>query len=532
MGPSGHSRGGPARVGHHRGGGLVSDRSEQVTATEGDQVGGPAPTAEPLDLEVVEGTSPPPKLGRKVRTGLLFSFFNNAIGRMGTVLVGILLARLLTPEDYGVFAAALVALNALYILYDLGVGAALVRWPGDIDEIAPTVTTLAIAGGALTYAACWLIAPWFAETMNAPESAGVVRLLGVTVLIGGITAAPVAQLDRDFRQGRRMIGELVTFATSTVVTISLAVAGKGPWSLAWGRVAGVVVGAVLFLWLCDKRHRPGWDKVKARELLAFGLPLTGTAVLWFAMLNLDYVIIGRTLGPVELGFYLLAFNLASWPVNMFSVAVRRVAPAGFAKLLDEPDRLNAALVRFLSVLMAIILPLCVLVAIMAPAIVDVVYGERWAPSSAALRWLIALGGVRVATELSNDFMVAIGRSRTTMWIQALWTAVLVPALLAGAHLGGIEGVAGAHALVAVLIVLPAMATALARRGVRLGKLAAGLARPALAAALTVGTAAGASALVPGGALPKLIAATALSAVVAGALVGPMVLRTWRVTQPA
>ena len=119
-----------------------------------------------------------------------------------------------------------------------------------------------------------------------------------------------------------------------------------------------------------------------------------------------------------------------------------------------------------------------------------------------------------------------------MWIQALWTAVLVPALLAGAHLGGIEGVAGAHALVAVLIVLPAMATALARRGVHLGKLAAGLARPALAAALTVGTAAGASALVPGGALPKLIAATALSAVVAGALVGPMVLRTWRVTQPA
>jgi PST family polysaccharide transporter len=480
---------------------------------------------------VVEGTSPPAKLGRKVRTGLLFSFFNNAIGRMGTVLVGILLARLLTPEDYGVFAAALVALNALYILYDLGVGAALVRWPGDIDEIAPTVTTLAIAGGALTYAACWLAAPWFAAMMNAPESSGVVRLLGVTVLIGGITAAPVAQLDRNFRQGRRMIGELVTFATSTVVTVSLAVAGKGPWSLAWGRVAGVVVGAVLFLSLCDKRHRPGWDKVKARELLAFGLPLTGTAILWFAMLNLDYVIIGRTLGPVELGFYLLAFNLASWPVNMFSVAVRRVAPAGFAKLLDEPDRLNAALVRFLSVLMAVILPLCVLVAILAPAIVDVVYGTRWAPSAAALRWLIVLGGVRVATELSNDFMVAIGRSRTTMWIQALWTAVLVPALLAGAHLGGIEGVAAAHAVIASLVVLPAMLIALARRGIRPRRLAAGLGRPVLAAVLTSAVALLAALRIEG-AVVKLLVACVLALLLLGPVVGPVLLDAWRTPRPA
>src|SRR3954469_14135743 len=183
----------------------------------------------------------PLRLGSRVRAGLLLSFVNNALGRLGTVLVGVLLARLLTPADYGAFAAALVALNGLFVLYDLGVGFALVRWQGDMGEIAPTVTTLALGGSVVTYVACYLGAPWFAGMMNAPAATGVVRLLGLTVLISGVTVAPVAQLDRAFRQGRRMIGEFITFICSTLVTVVLAVSGHGAWSLAWGRVIGCSV---------------------------------------------------------------------------------------------------------------------------------------------------------------------------------------------------------------------------------------------------------------------------------------------------
>src|SRR4029453_10368021 len=96
-------------------------------------------TTRPLDSE-------PGTLGTLVRKGLGWSFLNTVVGRVGTVLVGIVLARLLTPADYGVFAVALVALNALLSMNELGVSLAIVRWPGALDRLGPTGPTLATAG--------------------------------------------------------------------------------------------------------------------------------------------------------------------------------------------------------------------------------------------------------------------------------------------------------------------------------------------------------------------------------------------------
>jgi PST family polysaccharide transporter len=256
------------------------------------------------------------------------------------------------------------------------------------------------------------------------------------------------------------------------------------------------------------------------------VPLAGTTALAFVMLNVDYVVVGRRLGPVELGLYLLAFNLSSWPVNMFSLAVRRVAPAGFSKLLDDPDRLHESMVRAIAMLMAVTMPLCGTVAILAPTIIRTVYGERWSAAAVALRWLIVLGGIRVAAEVGTDFLVAAGRSKTTLWIQGLWTATLVPTLVIGAGVGGIEGVAAAHALVALMVVMPAMVLALARYGVATRRLAVGLAWPMVATVVTA-TGAWATQAFVAPALLVLVSAGALTALAAGATVMPMLVSASR-----
>ncbi|HKE99800.1 MAG TPA: lipopolysaccharide biosynthesis protein [Actinomycetes bacterium] len=421
----------------------------------------------------------PGALGSLVRKGLSWSFLNTIIGRAGTVLVGIVLARLLSPEDYGVFAVALVALNALLAMNELGVSLAIVRWPGELERIAPTVTTLALAGSVGLYGLCFVAAPWLATAMGAPEATGVLRLLCAGVVIDGATAVPAALLTRTFRQGRRMVADFTSFGISTVLSIWLAVAGYGAWSLAWGRLAGNGVAAVLFVLLAPARFRPGFDAAQARRLLAFGLPLAGSSLLVFAMLNVDYVVVGSLLGPVALGFYLLAFNLSSWPVNVFSVAVRRVSLAGFSRLVEDPGRLRSSFARSLGLLMTATLPVCVLLGLMADPLVRFVYGDRWAPAAGALRWLALLSAARVAAELAYDLLVAVGRSRSTLWLQGAWTLALIPVLALGARLAGISGVAAGHAAVALLLVVPAFAVSLARVGIGPRALGAELTRPLL-----------------------------------------------------
>jgi O-antigen/teichoic acid export membrane protein len=429
--------------------------------------------AEPADPLAADGSG----LGGKVRRGLVISLLNTLIGRAGSIVSGIVLARLLVPEDFGVFAVGMVALAAVLSLNELGVSLALVRWPGDPRTIAPTVTTISVASSALLYAGCFVGAGPFAAALGAPDAAGVVRLLCLSVLIDGLTATPAQLLAREFRQGSRLVVDLTTFVLTTGLTIGLATTGTGAWSLAWGQLAGNLVGAVVLFRFAALWPRLGFDRRLARELLSFGLPLAGASLLLFTMLNVDYIVAGSMLGPLALGFYLQAFNLSSWPVNVFSVSVRRVSLAAFSRLQDRPADLAAALARSVTLLSAVTLPVCVLLGLLAQPLVTTVYGSRWAPAGAALQWLAVLGLVRVLTELLYDYLVAAGRSRSTLVLQGLWTGLLVVSLPIGASIGGIGGIALGHALIGLLVILPAYGAAVVRLGTPARLLVAPLARP-------------------------------------------------------
>jgi O-antigen/teichoic acid export membrane protein len=412
-----------------------------------------------------------------IRKALRLSLLNTVVGKLGTFLTGIVLARLLTPHDFGVYAVAFVALIGLLSLNELGVSLAIVRWPGDPERIRPTVTTISMSTSAVVYAVCWFGAPAFTAAMDAPGATGVVRVLCLSVLVDGFTS-PIAQLvNREFRQGLRLFVDLSNLVVTTGLTVSLAATGHGAWSLAIGQVAGNTVSSLVLFGLSRKWPRLGFDPAQARSLLSFGLPLAGASLLMVAMLNVDYVVTGRVLGAVALGLYLQAFNLASWPVNVFSLVVRRVSLAAFARVQDNPDERQAVFAKMAMVLAIPTLPVCTILGLLAWPVVSTLYGSAWVGSAVALQFLALLGVVRVAAELAYDFLVALGRSRVTLWLQAGWLAALLVFLPLGALFGGIEGVALAHAAVAVCLMLPAYAIAVAKTGISARALATPLARP-------------------------------------------------------
>ena len=464
--------------------------------------------------------APGSHLGSAVRGALGWSFLNTFVGRVGASLVGIVLARILVPEDYGTYAVALVTLNALLSLNELGVSLAIVRWPGDVGRIAPTVITLAVGFSVVLYALCYASAPVVSQALGDPEAAGVIRLLCVGVLIDAMTAVPAGLMTREFMQRRRLIIDTTAFVVVATVSIGLAVNGAGAWSLAWGSLAGSIVTGVLILVWAPHRYRPGFNRDVARELLAFGLPLAGASLLVFAMLNVDYMVIGSVLGPVSLGLYLLAFNLSSWPVNMFSSPVRRVALPAFSRLVDDPPRVARAFTTAWILLLAATLPAVVMLVVFAQPLIGFIYGENWLPAAQALPFLALLAGVRILGELGYDFLVAQGRSRAAMWVQALWLATLVPALIAGAHLDGIRGVAVGQAAVALLVVVPAIIVVVRRGGVPTRELVAGSRRPLVGSVLAAIGALVALVAVQGRFLELLIGGC-LVLVIFGAVVYPM-----------
>ena len=426
-----------------------------------------------------------------------WSFFSTAAGRLGQLGIGILLARLLGPHEFGTAAVAFVALLAILSFNELGVSLAIVRWPGEPAEIAPTVVTISVASSLLLYAGLFAAAPAFAAAMGAPAAAPVVRVLALSIVTDGVVAVPAALLERYFRQDRKMIADQVTGWLGAAVSVGLAWTGFGAMSLAVGSVAGALAGGIVIMIFAPLPLRPGFDRAKARKLMRFGLPLAGSSFIVFLVANVDNLVAGHVLGATALGFYVLAWNLSSWPVNMFSTPVRSVAPALFARLQHRPAAMRTSFVSAAALLGAATLPVCLLLSGSAVPLVSLVYGPRWEPAARALAWLALLGALRILFWLAYDYFVVLARSRAVFTVQLVWLLALIPSLIAGARLGGIAGVAIAGLAVAGCVVLPWYLTELSRAGIRARALGARLWLP-LAAAAAAGAAARAAAkLIPG-----------------------------------
>ncbi|MEU0881553.1 lipopolysaccharide biosynthesis protein [Lentzea sp. NPDC005914] len=418
-------------------------------------------------------------LGTLVKKGVRWSFASTLLSRLANLISGIILARVLTPNDYGLFAVATVALVFLINFNDLGLEQVLVRWPGDVSRIAPTAVTVIFGSSCALFAVFFTGAGVFSRSLGAPEATSLVQVLSFAILINGALAVPSAMLTRSFRQDLRTYADLTGFVVTTGLTLVLALTGFGVWSLVWGRLAGNLINGLLHLFFTPVRYKPAFDPKVAGELLKDGLPLAGATILAVAMVQVDNIVIGRLLGPETLGLYVLAFNLSSWPVTLLSIPVARVSVPAFARLQHDLASLRIAFARSMGLLMAAAVPICGLLALMAGPAIRVLYGDKWSAASTALMFLAVLGLARVALQLCFDVLIAVGNARQTLALQALWVAVLVPALALGAHSAGVRGVGIAHMVVAVGVMLPAFLFALRGLGVRPLTLAQAVTRPAL-----------------------------------------------------
>ena len=432
----------------------------------------------------VRGMTQPSTLSTRVRAGILWSALNNLTLRVGTLVTGIALARLLDPEAFGVFAIALTVQTALITLSELGLAADLVRH-GDIDRRGPTIATLSLASSGLLTVAVLLAASTVADFFTTPAAAPVIQVMALTLVLAGIGVVPYSRLQRQLRQKELFLIELVAFVLSTGLSIGLAVAGTGAMSIAIGRLVAQV--AVVALQFVMTRTRPvlGWDRGIAVTGLRFGLPLSLAGLLSLALLNVDNVVVGRLGGATLLGLYVIAFNLSAWPSSIVGTAIRAVAMPAFAQhaqeSLDGRRDGTRVLARSSALTWGIAVPMSVGLGVLAHPVVTILYGSPWAAAAGALVWLAPFGALRILTDVWVAYLTAHGHSLMLLACQATWFAALVPTMAWAVHHRGLDGAGLAHVTIATCVVVPVFLLALRAAGVHCTEVLRALVVPALAA---------------------------------------------------
>lgn len=431
----------------------------------------------------VSDLRPEGSLGTRVSRGLGWSLMGQALARIGVFTSGVILARLLMPADMGEVAAALLVVNIMMAINELGVIPAIVRWTGDLKEATGTAATIAIVNSLAMYVVAYLIAPYVSQLTNTPGSMWVIRIMSLTVLVDGLIAVPLAILYRELRVLPQVVAEVAGTAVYVGLSVGLASAGVGPNSIAWGRVFGAVATGLLLAVAARWMVRPRFKLSVAKELLRFGLPLAVSAAVFEGVMSVDYLIVGRELAGAALGIYLLAFNLSSWPVSVVSMAIGRVSFAGYSALLGDKERLARGFVQSVAVALSATIPLVLILVVLSPDVVDVVYGSVWAEAAAPLRWLLVVGGLRVLLQLGGEIIAVTDRTMVVLRLRFIWLLLLPPVLDYGAEHIGLSGVGMAHVAIAVGVMTPLFLWEIRRSGIPLVPLAFTLRRPAIAGAV-------------------------------------------------
>ncbi|HTZ43824.1 MAG TPA: lipopolysaccharide biosynthesis protein [Jatrophihabitans sp.] len=432
--------------------------------------------------------SPPTErsLGQRVRRGALWSAASTLILRLANISIMAIVARTLAPRDFGVFAVALTVHAIVSSIAELGVASCLVRADVDADELAPTVAAVSLISSTVLAAAMFAFAVPLSAALGSADAAGPMRVMALAVVLVGIFAVPGAELAREFRQDKQFAANLLGFAASNALLLALALHGGGALSFAWSRVVGqLLIGSTMTL-MVRHHYLPRIARRHLRTILSFGLPLAGANLLNYVLLNTDYVFIGKLLGPIELGVYMLAFNISSWSSSLMSTILNSIAMPAFSRVKDDRRLLQDALVRAVVALCFFALPICVLSATLAHPLVRTVYGARWDRSASVLAILASYGAISVLCLLLANALSGLGRTNLLLITQIPWLGCLIPAMAIGIHLHGIVGAAWAHILVVCLVALPVYLRMLTRSApIRLAPVGRAVS-PLLLAALLAG----------------------------------------------
>lgn len=399
---------------------------------------------------------PTPPTGRQAA----WNYLVFGLSKSSTLIMTIVAARLLDPADFGLFTLALLVVNLFDYMKDLGVGAALVQSPGKWDRLAPTGLTLTAIFGVIAGAALAVAAPFGAQLVNQPELTPLIRVLAIGLTISAFSVIPAARLRRDLDFRQRIWPEFVGSAAKAILTIALAAAGHGVWSLVYGQLVGTILTTILYWVVARTPVRFGFDPQQARNLVRYGTALTGVALLSFAMFNTDYLFIGMRRGDEQLGLYTLAYRLPDLLVLALCNVISEVLFSSLSRLQHARERLSEHFLQVMAVTMALSAPISVALATVAPAVVATLYGPQYAGAAPVLVVLSVYGLLFSVSWHAGDVFKAIGRPSLLLATGTGRLALMVgPVWWAAGH----SIVMVALMLVAVELVLLVVNTVLLRR---------------------------------------------------------------------
>ncbi|MGA9382055.1 MAG: lipopolysaccharide biosynthesis protein [Phormidium sp.] len=416
--------------------------------------------------------------GRSVRSGIvtLSSQILKFLLNIGGTIV---LARLLTPQDYGLIAMVSTVSSLVVIFQDLGLSGATIQKPQINQAQVSTLFWINFGLGVAIALFMGAISPLLAWFYQEPRLVGITLVVSLGFILGGLTVQHQALLKRQMRFVSLAVIDIVSMIISVIVGIIAAFYGAGYWALAIGPLVGSMANMVGTWLVCPWRPGPPVRHSGIGSMLAFGGNLTGFNFLNYFSRNFDNVLIGWRFGAEQLGFYDKAYQLLLLPIRQINVPIANVALPALCRLQSDPERYKSYYYKAIRLMVTFGMPVVAFMCVSADKAILLLFGKQWVGAILLFQLLSPqafLGTFNVAT---GWVYASLGHVQRQLRWQIMASVVTVLSFIIGLPWGA-AGVAIAYSICSIILRFPELSYCYQGTPLRLTVFLATIARPALA----------------------------------------------------
>ena len=372
-----------------------------------------------------------------------------------------ILARLLTPEQFGVFGIATLVLAFLEIITETGINIFLIQEKADIKKYIDTAWTVSIARGFLITIFLFLLSPAISSFFNSPESYKLLLLLSLVPLIRGFVNPAIVKFQKDLNFSKEFLFRFSVYFIDALAAVLIAVKTHSPLALVAGMIAAAIFEAALSHFFIKPAPKLKFEFEKVKRVVNRGKWLTVAGLFNYLFENADDTVVGKLMNTGSLGLYQMAYKISSLPLTEVSGVVQKVTFPVYVKIAADRLRLKRAFIKSLAATAILVLPLGIALLVFPSPIVRIILGERWLAIVPVVRVMSFFGVIRAIIASSYPVFLSLKKQKYITYAMLAGISGLMLTIVPFVKNYGIVG-AGLSALTGTLFEIPVIVFYLAK----------------------------------------------------------------------
>jgi len=370
-----------------------------------------------------------------------------------TVVKTVILARILTPSQFGVYGIALLVLGFLEILTETGINVVLIQEEGKTDKYISTAWIVSVFRGILISLIILALAPFIATFFDSPNAFNLIRFASLIPFVRGFINPSIVKFQKELQFNKEFWFRFLLFFVDTAFAISLGIITKSEYAFIWGMFIAAIIEVSISFFIVKPVPKVEFDFTKVKKVIARGKWITFAGIFEYLFQHLDDIVVGRLLGTAPLGLYQQAYRVSTLPISEVGEVFNKVTFPTYTKISEDRERLKKAFLKVTSVISLLVIPFGLVLFFFAKEVVLILLGNNWLGAVGALKVLTIFGILKAISNSAYPLFLSAKRQEIITLITLVGILGLAIPLIPLINRFGIVG-AGYATIIGTLVGIP------------------------------------------------------------------------------